>query len=348
MSECIVTLDGLAEWAAALLERNGASAAAAHATAEVLVDADRRGLSSHGVAQLQFYLPSLRAGATSGDTEPTIVVETASMALVDGQLGLGAYVARFAMDLCSKKAKVSGAAVVGVRNSSHFGAASCYAEQAARAGCIGICMSNSDPGLAPLGARGPILGTNPIALAAPRQDLPPISLDVATSVAAQSKVFAAARAGRTIPPDWAIGPDGRPTTDPATALAGAMLPMAGHKGFGLALMIDVICGALTGSALSPDISNDPHAPRPQRTGHFFVALDVAHFGECSSYLASLDRLERTVHNAPRAPDVAAYLLPGEIEASTAKQRESEGVHLDEPAADQLRELGWDYGVPFPH
>src|SRR5262249_11378 len=144
---------------------------------------------------------------------------------------LGAYVASFAMSLCCDKAGTAGAAAVAVRNSGHFGAASYYANMAASRGCVGIALSNSDPGMAPLGALGPILGTNPLAISAPSAPgLPTPSLDIATSVVAQGKIILAARAGTKIPGDWAIGPDGRPTKEPDDALAGAVLPMAGHKG----------------------------------------------------------------------------------------------------------------------
>ena len=347
MSTCVVPLPALHDWAMAVLESAGASHTAAGAVADGLVDANRRGLDSHGVSQLFFYLPSLAAGATRGSAEPSVVVETPAMALVDGHDGLGHYVAHFAMGLCCKKAKQYGTAIVGVRNSSHFGAASCYAEQAARLGCIGVALSNSDPGMAPFGTLRPVIGTNPVAIAAPRGGRPPVSLDFATSVVAQSRVINAARARTEIPGGWAIGPDGAGTTDPKAALAGAMLPMSGYKGFGLALMIDVLCGCLTGSALSPDIPNDPVRPEPQRTGHLFMALEVEHFREASQYLSALERLEQAVHDAPRSVDAPALLLPGDIEATVARERESRGVPFDEASTQLLGELGREYGVAFP-
>jgi LDH2 family malate/lactate/ureidoglycolate dehydrogenase len=346
MTDMLVSLETLEAWTVRVLERAGASSEAAVATAKALVDANRRGVDSHGVVQLYFYLPGLRAGTTRGDAEPSIEVDLPAAALVDGHDGLGPYIAGFAMDLCCTKARSAGAAAVGVRNSSHFGASSVYAEQATRKGCFGLVFTNSDPGMSPLGALGPILGTNPIALAAPNGSRPPVSLDIATSVVAQGKVVLAEREGRTIPAGWAIGPDGAGTTDPAAALAGAMLPMGGHKGFGLAVMIDILSACLTGSALSPDISNDPVNPAPQRTGHLFIAISVDALADSGQYLSSLDRLASVVHSADRAPGTPEFLLPGEKEARQATRRK-EGVPLDDASAALLATLGAEYGASFP-
>ena len=235
-----------------------------------------RGLDSHGVVFLHFYLPRLRAGTTVGDAVPEVVVDAPALAVVDGHDGLGAHVGTFAMTLCCERAAATGAAVVLVRNSSHYGAASYYAELAAARGMLGISLSNSDPGMAPVGTLGPVLGTNPLAIAAPAPagTVAP-TLDIATSEVAQGKVILHQRAGRPIPAGWGIGPDGAPTTDPAAALAGAVLPFAGHKGFGLSFMLDVLCGAAAGALTSPHIPGDPADPRPQGLGHAFVAIDLA-------------------------------------------------------------------------
>lgn len=346
MGACVIDIAALQAWASAILEKAGASRHSARVTARVLVDANRRGIDSHGVSLLQVYLPSLRADATRGQAEPSIATETSATAVVDGHSGLGPYVASYAMELCIRKAKNCGAGAVGVRNSNHYGAASAYAEQAAGHGCIGISFSNCDPGLAPLGALGPILGTNPLAIAAPA-DGAPISLDMATSVAAQRKVTIAARSSRRIPSGWAMGPDGRATTDPRQALAGAMLPMAHHKGFALAFMLDVLCGCLTGSAISPDIPSDPENPVPQQIGHLFLALSVEHFGDPQEYRSALSRLQALVRDAPRLAGTEPFRSPGERAAATAGIRTVEGVPFDGDSAVQLRQLGIEYGIPFP-
>lgn len=336
----------LQQWAIAILEAAGASAEAARATAQCLIDANRRGVDSHGIVFLRFYLPRLRSGAARGEAHPAIAVDLPALALVDGNGALGAYVAHFAMSLCCDKAADVGAAVVAVRNSGHFGAASHHSELAASRGCIGIALSNSDPGMAPLGSLGPILGTNPLAIAAPADEshsLP--SLDIATSIVAQGRIILAMRAGTEIPEDWAIGPDGHPTRNPNEALSGAVLPMAGHKGFGLAFMIDVLTGCLPGANLSPDIPIDPASPEPEGTGHCFIAIRADRLRSRSDYAASLARLVDSVHGARRAEGVDPFLFPGQREAETAARR-AERIPLVEPTVNLLRSLGREYGVPF--
>jgi LDH2 family malate/lactate/ureidoglycolate dehydrogenase len=337
----------LEHWAASILRRAGASAEAAGSTARALVDANRRGLDSHGVLFLDFYLRRLRAGTTVGEAEPEILVDLPALVLIDGHDGLGAHIATCAMELCCDKAVNAGACVVAVRNSSHFGAASCYTELAAARGCVGIALSNSDPGMAPLGALGPVLGTNPLAIAAPGApgcDVP--SLDIATSVVAQGRIIVASRDGSAIPGDWAISPDGKPTKDPAEALAGSVLPMAGHKGFALAFMIDVLTGCLSGAALSPDIPGDPNSPDPQNTGHCFIAIHVESIRDRQEYESSLARLVDAVHGAARADWAEPFMTPGEREAIAARGRES-AIPLSPSTVELLTSLGQEFGVSFP-
>jgi LDH2 family malate/lactate/ureidoglycolate dehydrogenase len=346
-STASIAADQLEEWAYDVLSANGASAEAAAETAECLVSANRRGLDSHGVLMLTYYLPALRAGATNGEAVPEVVVDQPALALVDGHDGLGAYVMTFASSLCCDKAEQSGAACVAVRNSSHFGAASTFAEHAAERGCAAIILSNSDPCMSPVGALRPVLGTNPIAIAAPAgPDGPVPSLDIATSVVAHGRLTVAALSGERIPIGWAVGPDGNPTDNPNAALAGGVLPMGDHKGFGLSFMIDVLTGCLTGSSVSPDIPNDPLKPTRQGTGHLIVAIHVSSIRELSEYRASLERLVTAVHEAPRNDQTPPFLIPGEREARTATDRGG-SIPLGEATVDRLRGLGKTYGATFP-
>jgi LDH2 family malate/lactate/ureidoglycolate dehydrogenase len=337
----------LVAWTNSILRQAGASPEAAGAAAASLVDADTRGVESHGVAQLQFYLPRLRTGAIRGDAQPEILVDLPAAALVDGHNAIGAYVGSIAMDFCCEKALRSGVGAVAVRRSNHFGAASWYSERAAERGCIGIALSNSDPGMAPTGALGPILGTNPLAIAAPgAAGMHRPSLDMATSVAAQTRVILAARAGRRIPAGWAIGPDGAPTDDPEQALRGAMLPLAGHKGFALAFMVDVLTGCLAGARISPEIERDPRTPRPQGTGHLFLAIHLDSLCEPHEYAAALQRLTDAVHDAPRTAEADPFLIPGEPEARVAAERFT-AIPLTPETVSLLQELGDEFGVAFP-
>jgi LDH2 family malate/lactate/ureidoglycolate dehydrogenase len=337
----------LERWTATVLEAAGAGSQQAAVTAECLADADRRGLDTHGVAILRMFLPRLASEAMDGRAHPRVERESAGSALVDGSNGLGPFVARFAADLACRKAREAGAAAVGVRASNHFGAASAHADHCARVGCVALVVSGSDPGMAPLGALRPVLGTNPLAVAGPPGTRAGgLSLDMATSVVALGRVRAAARASRPIETDWAQGADGRATSDPELAMRGSLLPAAGHKGFGLAAAIDLLSGCLTGAHVSPEVPGDPDDPHPQNVGHLIVALDVEAFAGTGSYAKALDLLADRVHDAPRAAGVPAFMLPGEPEKRRAADRRS-GIPLEPGTARMLTDLGERFGVPFP-
>ncbi|MCY4368784.1 MAG: Ldh family oxidoreductase [bacterium] len=337
----------LHSWACEILLSTGASQPAAEATATALIDANLRGLDTHGLVLLRLYLPRLRSGAIDGRATPEIIKDLPGVVVVDARNTLGPYAATIATDLCCDRAESNGAAVTLVRRSNHFGAASVYSEQAVRRGCVAVVLSNSDPGLAPRGSLGPILGTNPLAIAVPArsEEIAP-SLDMATSVVALGRVRAAGRAGDRLPLGWAIGPDGEPTEDPELALAGSLLPVGEHKGFALAFMIDTLAGCLTGARTSPSISADPAGLEPQHLGHFILAINVTAVASTASFHASVEELTGAVHTAERANDVPPFLIPGEREARVAAERRRTIPFGDGDLA-LLESLGRDYNVTFP-
>lgn len=318
----------------------GASRESAELTAKGCIRANRLGLDSHGVVYVDVYVRRLRAGTIDGTARPELVRELPGLALIDGHFAAGALIATFAMEWCCARAEISGVAAAVTRNSSHFGVASNYSELAAGHGCIGVVFSNSDPGLAPEGSLAAILGTNPFAVAAPPAGGVLPSLDIATSVAAQGRVTLAARRGEPIPPDWAIGPDGRPTTDPREALQNAMLPAAGHKGFALSFAIDLLAGCFGGGRISPQLVEERGASQ------LFIALKVGAAGDRLDYERRLTELVHAVHDAPRAGWAAPFLVPGEKESATAVKRGS-SMHLEHTSVALLRSVGEECGVPFP-
>jgi LDH2 family malate/lactate/ureidoglycolate dehydrogenase len=347
-----MTADGVAPgrlttWVREVLVAAGAAEAPARTTATFLVDADRRGLDTHGAILLRLYLPRLRSGAIDGTAEPTILIDRPAAVVLDGHNGLGPHIAARAVDLACERAARGGAAAILVRRGNHFGAASTFAERGARLGSAVIVVANSDPGLAPQGALAPVLGTNPLAIATPPSSFGFVpSLDMATSVVALGRVRAAARAGQPLPAGWAIGPDGQPTTEPDEALRGSMLPAGGHKGFALAFMFDVLAGCLTGAAISPEIPGDPARTSARGTGYLVLAINLAAIGAEAAYPARLEELIRHVHEAPRAANVPPFLVPGELEASAAAAR-AEAIPIATATRELLQELGRTYGVPFP-
>ena len=337
----------LVEWSRQLLVKTGATEVAADATARALLDAQQRGVDTHGFVMLRLFLPMIRNGAIAGAGSPIIVADGPGSAVIDARNGLGPYAAEFAVELACEKAASTGAAATVVRRSSHFGAASVYSEMAARKGCVCIAASNSDPGMAPLGALGPVLGTNPLAIAAPGAgESALLSLDIATSVVALGRVRAAARKGETLPEGWAMGVDGNPTRDAAAALQGSLLPASGHKGFGLALMIDVLAGCLSGSATSPWVSAHPDGQNHPNVGHFFVALYVPAFAESGVFDQSLQELVGAVHSAPRREGIPEFQVPGEREHAIARDRRG-GIPLTDEDQELLERLGFEFGLPFP-
>ena len=347
MPDVSIPPEALAAWVREVLHRAGASAEAAVATADCLVDANRRGFDTHGVVLLESYLSRLRSGAINGVARPFVALDAPALALLDGDNGLGPYVGVRAVDLCCEKAEAVGAAVVVARNANHFGAASFYANRAATRGFVALAFSNAGPGMAPRGALGPILGTNPLAVAAPAAEGVPLpSLDIATSVVAWGRVAAAAREGLPIPEGWAIGPDGEPTADPERALEGAMLPMADYKGFGLAFMIDVLTACLSGASISPDISVDLEVLGPESIGYCFVVVPVARLRGLVDYERDLRRLADAVHGGLRAEGVPAFMIPGEREARCAEERAA-AIPLHEKTIELLERLAAELGTPLP-
>lgn len=333
-------LDRLEPWATEVLMAAGASREGAALMAKCCVQANRRGLDSHGIVYLAVYVDRLRSAVIDGLARPEVVRELPALALIDGHFAPGPLIGNLAMEWSCARAEAQGVAAAVTKNSSHFGIASYYSEQAVDHGCIGMVFSNSDAGLAPEGALSPVLGTNPLAIAAPPVDGVLPSLDIAASVAAQGRVVRAAQRGESIPSGWAIGPDGRETTDPAAALENAMLPAAGHKGFGLAFLIDVLSGCLGGGLISPQLHEERGAAQ------LFVALKVGAVSDRRDYDRRLQELVESVHSAPRAPWASPFLIPGERETATARER-AKTMPVDESTLALLRSVGNECGVAFP-
>jgi ureidoglycolate dehydrogenase (NAD+) len=335
----------LTAWVDEVLRSAGVSEPAAAATAEGMVDANRRGLDSHGVVLLEMYLPRLRDQAINGAARPSVVVDLPAAVLVDGDHGLGHFVGSYALDLCCERARTCGIAMALVRNSTHFGAASWFSNRAAEQGFVALVLSNGGPCMAPLGALAPILGNNPLAFAAPSSPGTPLpSLDIATSVVAWGRVADAARNGRDIPDGWAIGPDGRPTTAPDQALEGALLPVGDYKGFGLAFMNDVVTACVAGASTSPSIVYEGSVP--EMLGHCVIAIAVESFRDRAGYEGAVERLAAAVHDAPRAAHVDPFMIPGEREARVAEER-AQAIPLDAKSVELLERWAGVYRVPFP-
>jgi LDH2 family malate/lactate/ureidoglycolate dehydrogenase len=284
--------------------------------AEVLATTDAWGVFTHGCKSLYGYLRRLHAGGLNPTGRPTCVSEGPAWAIVDGQSALGMVTSQFALQTAIDKAKTQGIAYVGVCNSCHFGAAGYYAWLAAKAGLIGIAMANDIPSVTAPGARGAITGSNPLAYAIPAGKHPPIILDMAISTVAGGKVTAAKALGQSIPTGWIVDREGLPTTDPAQFLGGgALLPMAGHKGYGLALLIETLSGILSGAKITWGIKSWMLADPTLQTEHgaAFLAIDPRCVAGDGNFTARVDGLIDEIHSAPKAAGSEWIFVPGERE-----------------------------------
>lgn len=342
----VVQTDVLHAFAAETFQAAGVPAAEANRLAEHVVEADRRGISSHGVMRLPVYTQRMRKGLVNLTAQPVVVHESHAAALMDAQNGLSIIAADEAMKLAVEKATQHGIGMVGVRNSGHCGFLAYFTGKAAEAGCIGIACTNAPPAMAPWGGREPYFGTNPFSVAVPRRNAPPIVLDMATSMAARARIRIAGKKGEQIPLGWAIDKEGRPTTDPAAALEGLILPVGGAKGYGLALMVDVLAGILNGGPFGPALGFLTDE-RPQGTGHTMIAMRADLFVPMERFL---DQVEEMAAQLKACPPMAGYdgvLLPGEPEVLCRERTERQGVTLSDGVAGELAQLAAELTVAVP-
>ncbi|MDR7316355.1 Ldh family oxidoreductase [Brevibacillus nitrificans] len=337
----------LEEVAAELFEKVGVSERHAQTVAQSLVHADLRGIESHGLSRLPIYLSRIKAGVLSLREAPEIVRQDGAAALVDGKNQLGAVIGQTALELAMSLARQTGIGFVGVRHSNHFGSCSFYAEKAIEKGLILLVLSNAPESMAPTGGIRPFFGTNPIAIGIPAGQEAPFLLDMATSVVARGKIALAAKKGEQIPEDWAIDPDGNPTTDPQRALLGSLLPIGGAKGYGLAMFIDILCGLLTGAASGPAVQSlYDNWTHPQNIGHVFLTIDIQRFWPLTVFQSRMDEYIREIKSVPKRAGIEEILIPGEIERRKMIEQQANGVKLSAAIAQELEQLCVEYGVDW--
>ncbi len=342
----MLAADSLRRLCTTMMERAGMPADDAAVTADSLVDADLRGTHSHGVIQLPGYLERIAAGGINPRPSITVVSETPAMAIIDGDGGMGQVVSHYAMQVAIRKGKEVGVGLTAVRNSEHFGACSYWSMMAVQQDMIGICSTNGVSCMPPFGGITGTIGNNPIAIAAPAGQEFPIVIDVATSIVAQGKMKVAAAKGEKIPRDWAITLDGEPTEDPLEGLKGLVLPMGGHKGFGLALAFEVLTAILPGALFAKQVPLDPGPAEPLRIGHFFQAIDIAPVITVQEFKARVDELLRQVKESKLAAGFNRIYAPGEIEEITKAERVKSGIPLANAVVEDLKAAAGKLGVAW--
>lgn len=356
----LFTADSLRHFYVQCFKGMGVTGQHARICADGLLHADLHGYPTHGVASLdRIYLRMLRDGEVSPDCDHTVVSSSGSTALIDGNNGLGFVTAHAAVEHAVELARATGVGAVAVRNSSHCGVMGFYTSVATSAGMIGLASTNlgAQGIIPPVGGRTPLLGTNVLAAAAPAAELPPFSLDMSTAVVAAGRIRQARDRGETVPPGWLADEAGRPVTDPnayfdGTAnlrFLGGAPATGGYKGYGLALLADVLCGVLSGAEVGPSVAGDD-APRSRvdtNIGHFFLALDVTRFRPAAEFGADLDDMLRTLCGSePVSPDHPVS-YPGLPDHQRAVDHLRTGIPVDEAIAGRLDEVAAELGIAPP-
>ena len=343
MTETSVSAAKLTGFAAACLEKLGLAAADARLVAETLVESNLRGVDSHGVVRLPHYAKRLRNGTVNPRPRISVQRTGASTAVVEGDRGMGQLVAVRAMQEAISLARQSGVGAVGARNSSHCGACAYFVELAVRQGLVGVALTHTASIMVPPGMKSIFLGSNPIAFGAPGGREPPVIIDMSTTHAAWGKVIVARQEGKPIPPDWGVNPRGQPTTD-ANEVVG-LAPSGGHKGYALALMIEILCAHLAGVPFGTHVTKMyGELDKPRNLGHFMLALDVARFTDPNLFRSQLDLLVSEIRAQDPADPARPPLAPGDPERLSAARRARDGVPLPDSLVAELNDLAASLGV----
>jgi LDH2 family malate/lactate/ureidoglycolate dehydrogenase len=315
--------------------------------AEVLVDADLHGVSTHGVSRLNIYLRRIDAGLIDAKAALREDRRRGAILALDAGNGLGQIQARKALDMLTPLARENGVAAATIRHSQHFGALSWYCNYAARQKMVLLAMTNCEPAMSPEGGYEAFFGTNPIAASFPTGRGFPVKIDLATSTVARGNIIAAQKKGVAIPEGWALDREGKPTTDASEALLGTVLTMAGHKGYALALMVEMFSGVLSGAAIGPDVgSMYKDMDRKQDVGHFFCLFDVSAFLDYDEYLRRVDATIDHIKAAKKRPGVEEILVPGERSARQARVNDAEGIPLSNETVAELEQWCMRLNVAF--
>jgi L-2-hydroxycarboxylate dehydrogenase (NAD+) len=358
----IVQADPLKAFCRRVFTILGVAPADAEVTADVLVQADLRGIGSHGVARLRRYVKGLRDGQMIPRPAITLVHETATTALIDGGGGLGPPIGVRGMETAVAKAQAMGVGFAAVRNSNHYGIAAYYAMMALEHDCIGISLTNADCLMVPTFGKDAMLGTNPISVAVPSGGELPFVLDMATSVIPKGKIEVYQRSGEELPLGWATDERGIASTDAARVLnnlntraGGGVLPLGGvgelfggHKGYGLALLVDILCGVLGGAGYADTIypTTPEGRPLPANVGHFFGSLRIDGFRPLEDFQATMDDIIRRIKASPKAEGEQRIYIHGEKEFEAAEERMVKGIPLYPTIVADLKAIAEDIGVDY--
>lgn len=328
-----------------LFIRTGVNPEISRIVSDSLVQADLRGIESHGVVRTLIYHQRVESQMINHTKEVEVIQEDDATLLIDGNNNFGAYIGTQALNRAIDKARKRGVAIAGVKGSNHFGTGAFYALKAIEQDMILLVLSNASQTMPPSGGIRPFIGTNPLAIGVPAGTQLPFLLDMATSVVARGKIIVAAQKGEDIPPGWAIDKYGNPTTDANLALEGAVLPVGGPKGYAISMFIDILSGVLTGAGFGKYVNNMyENWEEPQNVGHFFLVIDINKFMPIDSFKTRMDTYISELKGEPTAPGVEEIMIPGEIEFKRALDRKENGIELPINVVTDLYKLGQRYDL----
>ena len=331
---------------ARVLTQSGLPEADAGKVAQLMAEADLQGSDGHGVIRLPQYVKRIRSGGINIRPNIRVISERAAMALIDGDNGMGHLVMSRAVDLAMEKARSAGVAWVGARASNHAGPASLYVRKPLENNMIALYFAVGNANhMPPWGGMDTLLSTNPIAVGIPAGSEPAVVLDMATTVAAYGKVKARAKRGEMMPEGWMIDRNGQPLTDPKRAEEGFLLPIGGHKGYGLALIVGLLAGTLNGAAMGRDVVDFNHDDTtPTNTGQAVLVIDLAAFAEPTMFKGAVDQLVRDLRSSARLPGVERIWLPGEQSHAKREKYRAEGIPLIAAQVSDLNALALELGI----
>jgi LDH2 family malate/lactate/ureidoglycolate dehydrogenase len=327
-----------------VFEKLGVAASGARVTAESLVAADIEGVPSHGVMLVPLYVDRIRAGSVTTAPAAEVALDAGATIVLDARNALGQITSHQAVRMAGERASMYGLAAVAVRNGFHFGTAGYWARALASQGHIGIVMSNTRPLMPAVGGAERVVGNNPLAIAMPCSGEPALLIDMALSASAMGKIRLAEAAGRLIPEGWAADEHGKLTTDPAEAIKGMLLPAAGPKGFGLAVMIDLLCGGLSGGAIGDEVRPlYSDMSKPYGCAHFFLAINPACFGADAEFATRVHACADRIRGSKRAPGAERVYAPGDIEIER-REKSADACPVPKDVLKKLIECGGRLGV----
>jgi LDH2 family malate/lactate/ureidoglycolate dehydrogenase len=328
----------------AIFERCGMAAADAGVLTAQLVEADLRGIHSHGVMRVPLYVGKLTGGGVDPRGRPRLVKDAIAAMVIDGGNNMGQIAGAFAMQAAMARARTTGVAVAAVGNSNHAGAMEYYVRMAIEAAMIGIATTNALPTMAPWGGIDKLVGLNPIGIGIPAGEEVPLVLDFAFGATAHGRMQVYQQKGIPIPEGWAFDREGRPTTDIDEALAGLVQPIGTYKGIGLAMAAGILSTLLSGAGYGTESGNMVDGPIPGRDGQFYLALNIAAFEDVRTFRARMDKIIREYRSTRLAPEAKRVFVPGEMEAELERRQREQGVPLNEATVRGIRDAAAKLGV----